>query len=322
MLIQKCSPAPPFCLQTSPPPNKLTLSCHTLPLSQRYAGKGLSKDIKSSKRTLLRLFELVYRWRYPDLWTLGETEASLLDSAREGEREAMRQPLCPRSLTEISLVLPDAALRGCWHKTLGKPCQLKHPLTAQHDFLCALVLETICALLANSTHWEGINTSLLVCSVSSHTPTASCVMPKLISTCTSVTHLQSCWPDGQACVSGHLQSRAACSWLQTPGISSNTVLWAWLHCSADLSPTHLPAADRASPHLLGRVRKLWGNTAVVAKNHSWGIAGGRMSQGTLEGSLKSLELKCFVRKEDGLQWILCYLPNSGVLERVLSWVTQ
>lgn len=47
-----------------------------------------------------------------------------------------------------------------------------------------------------------------------------------------------------------------------------------------------------------------------------------MSQGTLEGSLKSLELKCFVRKEDGLQWILCYLPNSGVLERVLSWVTQ
>lgn len=173
----------------------------------------------------------MYRWRYPYLWILLEglsaSEASLLGSTREKRGRPGGSHSAPGALQKSALCLlmptPDAALRGCWHKTLGKAHQLKHPSTTQHAFLCVLMLEMICAPLANSTHWAGINISLLICSASSHTPTVSCVMPKPISTCTSSTHLQSCWPDGRAYVLGHLLSRAACSWLQTTGISSNTV---------------------------------------------------------------------------------------------------
>lgn len=83
------------------PPNKLTLSCHILPLSQRYADRGLSKDIKSSKGTSLRLFELVYRWWYPDLWTLRETTSfrglttGQCQQRREGGQEAATLPQEP-----------------------------------------------------------------------------------------------------------------------------------------------------------------------------------------------------------------------------------
>lgn len=207
----------------------------------------------------------MYRWRYPYLWILLEglsaSEASLLGSTREKRGRPGGSHSAPGALQKSALCLlmptPDAALRGCWHKTLGKAHQLKHPSTTQHAFLCVLMLEMICAPLANSTHWAGINISLLICSASSHTPTVSCVMPKPISTCTpppicnhagqmdKPVFWGTCCPE-QLVHDYKLLGSAATLWL----------LWAWLHCSADLSPTHLPAADRASPHLLGRARKL------------------------------------------------------------------
>lgn len=126
------------------------------------------------------------------------------------------------------------------------------------SFPWALPLEPICALLTTSRHTARTNTSPLVQSASSHPPTLFCAMPKTISTCTSSPHLQSCWPDGQVCLSGRAgsQEQLARSYklLGSPQI--------WLHCSTDLSLMHHPAADPASPCLLERARKPRENIAV------------------------------------------------------------
>lgn len=152
MLIQKYSPAPPFCLQTSPASQQINpfLSHFSLPLWHRYTERGFSKGRQLSEGGPHCDF-LHFQMKVPkpglwptvssSIWRDSPCSRGLTTSQCQGVRQKAKRkdfaPGTPQKLNPcLSTPMHSITPRACWHETPHKPCYIltEAPCTHTEQF--------------------------------------------------------------------------------------------------------------------------------------------------------------------------------------------